>query len=305
MTSLPERIAEGIAVAYAPKPGSLSAVVTAVVAKGGRAAVFDSGMPGHVGAWFEAALTAAGASPSDVSSVCCTHGHADHVGGSRELAELCRADIAFCAQDAELAGFAPHRALDDGDVIDLGGLAFRTIATPGHTGGSACFYEPRLRLLIAGDAVQGWGFRHRPPVYFDSGLEYRASIRRLLELDVETVVTGHPVVTAEGPTCVHRGQGARSLIEDSLTASTAVAAAVATAVAAAESPMDDEPQVLRGRVLTELARYPGYPGFGHLTADEAAIADVDVTLRSEARDLRNLRERSAGDPSTSTPAPSD
>lgn len=58
-----------------------------------------------------------------------THLHADFVSGSRELA----------AQGAEALAAAagrtafPHRGLDDGTEVDLGGLTLRALATPGHT----------------------------------------------------------------------------------------------------------------------------------------------------------------------------
>jgi len=58
-----------------------------------------------------------------------THLHADFVTGSRELA-------AFGATVVASAGAGldwPHRSVADGAVVDLGGLALRALATPGHT----------------------------------------------------------------------------------------------------------------------------------------------------------------------------
>ena len=58
-----------------------------------------------------------------------THLHADFVSGSRELA----ADGAtIVAARAAGLGF-PHRGLEDGEELDLGGLRLRAIGTPGHT----------------------------------------------------------------------------------------------------------------------------------------------------------------------------
>lgn len=52
-----------------------------------------------------------------------THLHADFVSGSRELAALGATVVA-----ARAAGLAfPHRPLDDGDTVDLGGLDLRRV----------------------------------------------------------------------------------------------------------------------------------------------------------------------------------
>ena len=58
-----------------------------------------------------------------------THLHADFVSGSAELAALGAQILAPAAGGLEL----PHKGLGDGDEIDLGGLALRALATPGHT----------------------------------------------------------------------------------------------------------------------------------------------------------------------------
>jgi hydroxyacylglutathione hydrolase len=58
-----------------------------------------------------------------------THLHADFLTGSRELAAADGAQI--LAPRASRLGFA-HRGLEDGQEVDLGGLALRVLATPGH-----------------------------------------------------------------------------------------------------------------------------------------------------------------------------
>jgi glyoxylase-like metal-dependent hydrolase (beta-lactamase superfamily II)/rhodanese-related sulfurtransferase len=58
-----------------------------------------------------------------------THLHADFVSGSAELAAFGAQVLAPAAGGLEL----PHKGLGDGDEIDLGGLALRALATPGHT----------------------------------------------------------------------------------------------------------------------------------------------------------------------------
>ena len=58
-----------------------------------------------------------------------THLHADFVTGSRELASYGTTVVAPAAGGLEW----PHRPMNDGEVVDLGGLSLRALATPGHT----------------------------------------------------------------------------------------------------------------------------------------------------------------------------
>lgn len=59
-----------------------------------------------------------------------THLHADFVSGSRELAA--RTGATVCAS-AEAGLEYEHKAVREGDVIELGDLRFQVMATPGHT----------------------------------------------------------------------------------------------------------------------------------------------------------------------------
>ena len=87
-----------------------------------------------------------------------THGHIDHMGGTKELAELTHAKTCISAADKGYAdgseplswaqeigriyntAFKPDLLLKDGDVITLGSAEIKCIATPGHTPGTMCFF---------------------------------------------------------------------------------------------------------------------------------------------------------------------
>ena len=85
------------------------------------------------------------------------------------------------------------RALDDGDPIDVGGYHFRCVATPGHTMGHICLYEPDRKLFIAGDHIliditphiQCWTDDENPLK------QYLASLDKVAELDIDLVLPGH------------------------------------------------------------------------------------------------------------------
>jgi hydroxyacylglutathione hydrolase len=71
-----------------------------------------------------------------------THVHNDYVSGSRALAEL-RPITVHAGKDAELA--YTHASHTDGDVINIGELAIRCVATPGHTPEHVAYLVADLR----------------------------------------------------------------------------------------------------------------------------------------------------------------
>ena len=87
-----------------------------------------------------------------------SHGHYDHVGGTRALAEMTGAKTLIGEADRDYANgkldltwakeldreyyemFEPDILLHDGDVITLGKISIRCVATPGHTPGTMSFF---------------------------------------------------------------------------------------------------------------------------------------------------------------------
>jgi glyoxylase-like metal-dependent hydrolase (beta-lactamase superfamily II) len=91
---------------------------------------------------------------------------------------------AYAVRPAEVT-----RALGDGDVVDLGGTRLRVLHLPGHSPGSIALLDEERRRLFTGDVV-----------YDDELLDdmvgtditaYVASMRRLLELEIDVVHPGH------------------------------------------------------------------------------------------------------------------
>ena len=78
-------------------------------------------------------------------AVMLTHGHYDHVGAVDTIAEETGAMVCMNERDDLRHAADSHlpyalkengKSYDDGDILEVGGLRFEVIATPGHTPGS-------------------------------------------------------------------------------------------------------------------------------------------------------------------------
>ena len=92
-----------------------------------------------------------------LEAILLTHGHFDHVGAVKELAEATQCKVYLHADDLLLpekftAGplyYTNH--YDEGDVLELAGLTIRVMHTPGHTGGSVCLFVDDY--IFSGDTL--------------------------------------------------------------------------------------------------------------------------------------------------------
>jgi glyoxylase-like metal-dependent hydrolase (beta-lactamase superfamily II) len=82
------------------------------------------------------------------------------------------------------------RWLADGDVLDLGDRSFEVLHAPGHSPGSICLWEAGSGTLVSGDVlVEGEPLLDELPR--SNPAHFAASLRRLRELPLETVLGGH------------------------------------------------------------------------------------------------------------------
>jgi glyoxylase-like metal-dependent hydrolase (beta-lactamase superfamily II) len=88
-----------------------------------------------------------------VSAVLLTHHHLDHSEGARAFAA--RVGCGVRALDSEYR--LGSEGLGEGDVIAVGDLEIRVVATPGHTADSLSFVVPSQRAVLTGDTVLGRG----------------------------------------------------------------------------------------------------------------------------------------------------
>jgi glyoxylase-like metal-dependent hydrolase (beta-lactamase superfamily II) len=185
----------------------------------------DTGLPGQEEA-IASALADAGIGVRDLERIIFTHQDLDHVGsgtalvrqsGARSLAHAVEAPYV----EGELKPLKPtpemleqrpqmremlqrlepvgvDELLEDGERLDLAG-GTRVIFTPGHTPGHTSLYLERSKALVAGDALTAEEGRlngPNPPVTLDTD-EAARSVRRLAELDVETIVCYHGGLVSE------------------------------------------------------------------------------------------------------------
>jgi glyoxylase-like metal-dependent hydrolase (beta-lactamase superfamily II) len=88
-----------------------------------------------------------------IALILLTHGHGDHSGGARRLAELTGAAVRALDPAHRLGG----EGLATGDVVTAGGCELRVVATPGHSADSLSFLLPADDALLTGDTVLGRG----------------------------------------------------------------------------------------------------------------------------------------------------
>jgi glyoxylase-like metal-dependent hydrolase (beta-lactamase superfamily II) len=198
---------------------------------GGSPVLFDSGMT-IMGPLYLQDLKKFLGDPNRLSYLFLTHSHFDHAGSApflkRKIPDLkvaagkLAADIfkrpnaiqliqslsrpmeeRFKTQvgeeDVTFRGLELDRVLEDGEEIELeGGIVIRVITTPGHTRDAVCYYLPKLKALVGGEAVGSFDrqFNVRP-VFLSSYDDYLSSLEKLRPLKIDLLLLGHHFALTE------------------------------------------------------------------------------------------------------------
>lgn len=196
--------------------------------KGNTTALVDTGTAQSPREVLEPALAELGLVLSDVDMILNTHAHLDHAGGNMAFRDASKALIHVHAADLFMAESteaqvefmtAPLRALEfpaemvqkrievvreqageaagadvilnDGDIVDLGGMRLKVIHCPGHTPGSIAYYWESEGVLLTGDCILGMGSRLGAyPLYFDAA-SYRRTVAAAAQIDFQLLCLGH------------------------------------------------------------------------------------------------------------------
>jgi len=141
-----------------------------------------------------------------ITKVVATHAHEEHVGNLNWLSEVTGAPVYVSEMTARfltpfkklpwvratIIGQPPnlkqpyHRL---GETVETESGYLQVIATPGHCDDHIALYDPKEKVLLAGDAFMGSYFA-TPNPDVDSR-KWLLSLERLMELDIEILVEGH------------------------------------------------------------------------------------------------------------------
>lgn len=141
-----------------------------------------------------------------ITKVVATHAHEEHIGNLNWLADVAGAPLYVSEMTARF--LSPYKRLPwvraaiigqppdlkppfqfMAESIETASGQLQVIPTPGHCDDHVVLYDPKEKLLLAGDAFMGSYFA-TPNPDVDSR-KWLASLERLMDLDIEVLVEGH------------------------------------------------------------------------------------------------------------------
>ena len=136
----------------------------------------------------------------EIAAIFLTHGHFDHVGAVRELVAevgcpvyLNEADLSMPQQMTAGPLYYTH-TYGEGDFVEMAGLAFKVLHTPGHTPGSICLLCENV--MFSGDTLF-WGSCGRTDLPGGSWATIQKSLKRLAAISGDfKVYPGHGDATS-------------------------------------------------------------------------------------------------------------
>jgi glyoxylase-like metal-dependent hydrolase (beta-lactamase superfamily II) len=188
----------------------------------GEIILIDTGLPGNSSKIVDYVEKTLKRKPQDIKTIVITHSHFDHVGSLSKIKEITGAQVAIHPADADyvrgktkhIGGtfinaliklfqivyrtkpVEPEIMLKDCDVMS----GYQVIHTPGHSPGSICLYNPEKKVIFVGDILQYKNGRLQSPgkKLIPEPEKYGESLRKLLDLDIKIILTGHTAPVTSG-----------------------------------------------------------------------------------------------------------
>lgn len=138
-----------------------------------------------------------GLAPLRLAYILVTHPHIDHLGGAARIREATGAEIVLhplAAAQMRNSGVLADTLVNDGDILDIGGISLEVIHTPGHTSDSISFYLREGEVLFTGDHILGFG---TPAVLTGGMAQYINSLKKLLNYRMHLICPGHGPLVRE------------------------------------------------------------------------------------------------------------
>jgi glyoxylase-like metal-dependent hydrolase (beta-lactamase superfamily II) len=161
-----------------------------VLVRGKEAAVVDTGTPNNASKIVDVIRTA-GLGWDAVHHVILTHYHPDHIGSVGEVLAAAPKATAYAgtADIPQIKSPRPLKAVGDNDEV----FGLRVIATPGHTPGHVCVFDPAGSLLILGDAMNNIDSKlgGPNPQYTADMAQAHQSVKKIAKLTFQRAVFGH------------------------------------------------------------------------------------------------------------------
>lgn len=171
----------------------------------GHCVLIDSGLPETVDEFLLPYLEKNGIPLASLELVINTHCHGSHAGGNARLRELCDAKFAVHRSGAEAmekSGFQPDILLEDGALLQAGGIRLNVVHLPGHTSDSIGILELVSGTMFTGDSLQGRGSQFSGIALYTDPDAYLQSVDRMETLfrigRVRRLLCGHAFYPYDG-----------------------------------------------------------------------------------------------------------
>lgn len=155
-----------------------------------------------------------GREPNEISHILLTHAHWDHCAGLAQIKKETHCKVGVheqgltylknpnllneeqekkypeIMQSPTFESVKADFTFTDGDSIELGRRKLLTVHTPGHSIDSSCIIDDNENLCFSGDSFQGKG--EGRPLIFNDADSYIDSIKKISDMEVKAMATGHP-----------------------------------------------------------------------------------------------------------------